>query len=379
MNGPFADHFWPEVEPQAPLELRSFAASTLAQKDVPARPWLVRDVVPGRQVTLLFGDGATGKSLLAMQLGVATATGRDWIGLTPEAGPAIYVGAEDDEDEIHRRLIDISSAKNLGLCDLNHFHIVPLAGLDAVLAEPESRGSERLKGTRVWAALVEKVKAIRPRLLVIDTLADAFAGNENSRPQARQFISLLRGLAIDYDLAVVILAHPSVSGMSQGSGTSGSTGWNNSARSRLYFERVVEDKVEPDPNRRVLTVKKVNYGRVGQDFRVRWVRGAFVIDGGGSGDDFRSTASASADAKFLELLALLTAQGRDVTDKPGKTYAPKFFAGLPNAGMITKHGFTSAMERLLAANKIKVVWFGPPSRQRSKLVVDCPTKAPTNA
>ena len=34
------------------------------------------------------------------------------------------------------------------------------------------------------------------QLVVIDTAADTFAGNENIRPQVRQFITLLTRLAI---------------------------------------------------------------------------------------------------------------------------------------------------------------------------------------
>ncbi|WP_328589326.1 AAA family ATPase [Cereibacter ovatus] len=42
-----------------------FPASALASLSVPERQWLVRDLVPSRNVTLLYGDGGTGKSLLS--------------------------------------------------------------------------------------------------------------------------------------------------------------------------------------------------------------------------------------------------------------------------------------------------------------------------
>jgi RecA-family ATPase len=60
--------------------------------------------VPDRTVTLLYGDGGTGKSLLALQLAAATALGVKWIGLQPAHGPVLYLSAEDDLDELHRRL-----------------------------------------------------------------------------------------------------------------------------------------------------------------------------------------------------------------------------------------------------------------------------------
>src|SRR5690606_40940583 len=64
---------------------------------------------------------------------------------------------------------------------------------------------------------------------------DLFGGDEINRNQVRRFIGMLRALAIAFDTAVVLLSHPSVQGMQTGTGTSGSTAWNNSVRSRLYL------------------------------------------------------------------------------------------------------------------------------------------------
>ena len=90
-----------------PVELETINAASLALKQVPRQHWLVEDLIPEGNVTLLSGDGATGKSLLALQLDVAVATGGHWIGLKPEPGRALYVSAEDETDEIHRRLARI--------------------------------------------------------------------------------------------------------------------------------------------------------------------------------------------------------------------------------------------------------------------------------
>jgi RecA-family ATPase len=54
-----------------------------------------------------------------------------------------------------------------------------------------------------------------------------FGGDEINRSQVRKFVSMLRGLAIEYDCAVLLLSHPSLTGPNSGTGTSGSTAWNN--------------------------------------------------------------------------------------------------------------------------------------------------------
>src|SRR5262249_50662206 len=73
----------------------------------PDRQWAVLNRIPMRQPTLLSGEGAVGKSIVELQLCVAHVLGKDWLGSMPELGPAIYVGCEDEVDEIRRRLTSI--------------------------------------------------------------------------------------------------------------------------------------------------------------------------------------------------------------------------------------------------------------------------------
>jgi RecA-family ATPase len=196
-----------------------------------------------------------------------------------------------------------------------------------------------------------------------------FAGDENTRTQVRAFITALRGLALKYDLAVVLLAHPSVAGMASGTGTSGSTGWSNSARSRLYFERMMSpERIELDPNLRLLTNKKQNYGAVGNQIRVRWCNGVFTREGDAVGVD-KLTAMKAAEQVFLDILRSFAAQGREVSHKPSSSYAPKIFAAHPKSCGIKNNVFALAMNRLIDANAIHIETYGPPSRHYSKLVI----------
>ncbi|MDN3719995.1 AAA family ATPase [Roseibium salinum] len=111
-------------------------AASLAHEAVKPRSWHVEDLIPGNTVTLLNGDGGTGKSLLALQLAVATCSDGYWAGRKPEQGRVIYLGAEDDIEELHRRLVDICADAAIDLESLHDLDIVPLAGRDALLAVP---------------------------------------------------------------------------------------------------------------------------------------------------------------------------------------------------------------------------------------------------
>jgi RecA-family ATPase len=368
-SAPF-DEVAPESARRESVELPVISAASFAGRDPPARPWIVRDMIPDRTVTIVSGDGGGGKTTLMLQLATAISGSCPWLGHNPDPGPVLVVTAEDDEEEIHRRLGAISKSLGVELADLADLHIVPLAGQDAVMGAPEGRAAI-ITPTAVFRALAALVERIRPRLIVLDALADVYAGEENARAQARQFIGLLRGLAIKNDLAVVLIAHPSLSGMASGSGTSGSTAWSNSVRARLYLERILDEgNREIDPDLRVLRVKKSNYGPIGLELRLRWQNGAFVLDGPSGGFD-KMAADAKAERVFLDLLSALAAQGRDVSPKPSQTYAPTVFEKHPQAESITKKGFASAMERLLSAGRIVVDTVGPPSRQYKRLAIAC--------
>ena len=211
-------------------------AAAFAGREPPPREWHVQGLIPAHEITLLSGDGGTGKSLLALQLAVATAARTEWVGTLPSQGRALFVSAEDDIEELHRRTANIVRAQRLEIASLNNLEFLPLAGRDAILAAPQRRDGP-LSETPLFKAIRNEIKERRPSLLILDTLADLFGGDEIKRPHARQFISLLRGLAIEFRLTIVLLSHPSQSGMASRAGTSGSTAWSNSVRSRLYLER----------------------------------------------------------------------------------------------------------------------------------------------
>jgi RecA-family ATPase len=360
--------------PASPLDV--FAASSLAGKPAPRRLFHVEGLIPARTVTLLGGDGATGKSLIALQLTAATALRSTWLGMAVAGGASLFVTAEDDKDEVHRRLEDVAAHLGVKLEDLDDLHIVSLAGEDALLALPSGRGN--LAPTQRFAALSAAISDLQPALVVLDTLADLSGGDENSRTHARQFIGLLRGLALKHDTTVLLLAHPSLSGMSSGAGTSGSTAWSNSVRSRLYLERVKgEDGAETDPDVRALKTMKANYSQIGTELRMRWERGVFIATGtagGGSSSLAAYTSREIADGVFLDMLAAYGVEGRHVSSTPSANFAPAIFARDPRSQGINKRGLADAMNRLFAAKRIEVVEFGPPSR-RLKRIAQTQTKS----
>ena len=99
--------------------------------------------------------------------------------------------------------------------------------------------------------VLEAALDLEARLVIVDTAADTFGGNENDRSQVRQFVSRALGsIAQKINGAVLLCAHPSRSGLSSGEGDGGSTGWSNAFRSRLYLRApAIEDGASPGVER----------------------------------------------------------------------------------------------------------------------------------
>jgi RecA-family ATPase len=347
--------------------------STWDDAPAPLRQWLVLDRIPQRQPSLISGEGAIGKSILLLQLLVSTALSKPWIGSRwPKPGATIYLGAEDEADEIRRRLEPILEHHGARFSDLiaAGFKLLAYAGEDAVLAELDRKG--RIQPTELFKQLYAEAVALKPSAIVIDPVSDVFLGDEIKRDQVRQFGSLMRRLAIQSNSGVVISAHPSLTGISSGSGLSGSTQWHNTVRARAYFKKPKagnedDDDNTPDSGRRELHFFKNQYGPLAHHIELKWNNGLWLPP---SATDDAANAEAQMDDLFLILLRRFTAQGRDVSAKQSPTYAPAKFAEQPEAKKLkaSRHAMAAAMERLFAAGKIKIVTDGPPSKRRSKLV-----------
>ncbi len=173
-------------------------------KPVPQRQWFIEGLIPSRTVTILNGDGGVGKSLLALQIGAAASLGVDTVGLSPARGGVIYLGAEDEADEFHRRLVDIVASHDRTLADLSEFRLVPMADRDALLSIPNKDGV--MQPTQTWLSVRTIVARHTPKLLILDTSADLYGGDEIKRAQVRGFVAMLRSVAMEFDCAVLLLS-----------------------------------------------------------------------------------------------------------------------------------------------------------------------------
>jgi RecA-family ATPase len=272
----------------------------------------------------------------------------------------IYLGAEDEADELHRRLEAILRHYGASFKDIvGALHLLSYVGEDCLLGVPDHQ--DIIRPTELFQRILTDAIKIKPVSVMIDTLKDVYSGDEINRNQTTQFVKLLQHMAIKARCSVAILAHPSNAGMATGSGLSGSTGWHNKVRSRLYMRAPTTAKGEEiDSDVREIQFLKNNYGRQGDSIQIRWENGVFVPKSGPASFE-RIARDRDDEHRFLDLLAKYEGQGRKLSHKAAaRDYAPRVFAAEKSS--IGLKRFEQAMERLFERKEIHVAPHGPASR-----------------
>jgi RecA-family ATPase len=360
----FSDIVSNETAPESPKWLDM---SKWDSEPVPERKWAIKDRVPLNQTGLFSGEGGAGKSIIELTKNVAHVLGRDWLGSLPEMGPAFYLGAEDDTDELHIRLAAIRSHYGATFKELTDggLHVLCLLGQDATLCATSRSG--KVETTALYKRIYEAAGDIKPKNISVDTLSRAFAGNEIDRSQVYGFASHMQALAMVAGGSVTVLSHPSLAGISSGSGISGSTAWHGAFRFRMYLTSAKPEAGEQPNGLRELQFRKNQYGPVGETIVLRYQRGLFLPETGMSSLE-RLAKEQTADEAFLTLLGRFEREGRNVSDKQtSPTYAPALFYKERAANGLRKDDLVAAMRRLFEAGKIHVENYGRPSRPYSRL------------
>lgn len=324
-------------------------------RDPPPRQWIIDGWLARGSAAFLTGDGGVGKSLFTQQLATCIASGVDCLGLPVAESVALYVTAEDDLDELHRRQSAINAALGLSMRDLSgRLYLVSLKGeLGNDLVTFDAAGALEL--SQRYRDLEAAARAIGAGFVAIDNVAQTFTGNENVRNQVAGFCNVMDRLAMAIGGTVLFLGHPSKAGAE----FSGSTGWEAHVRQRLYLDWADKGAgVSGDRDARVLKRSKANYARAGAELDFRWHAGAFALESALPTDarhDGEAMALADIDDRvFLKCLAIRTGQKRPVShSRNAANYAPKEFARMPEGRRTGADALTAAMERLLRSGRVE--------------------------
>lgn len=313
----------------------------------------------------LSGAGAIGKTTLALQLASSVAISEDacpgeslFLGRPVGVrGTVLFVSGEDDRDAIHRRLIDIAAAGCFEVRDLSGLIVLDL-GFSAEKLMIVARRGKILRVMPLFDKLKAWLEQKKPKLVIIDNRAQVIDADEIDRNVATAVTNQLRALAHRYGCSIIMLTHPSLSGMK--TGTSGSTGWQNTSRNHVGMvapEQKDGEESDADDGKRQLVVHKSNYGKQGRKVGLRWEAGVFIPTDRPQRAGSDIGAQEKARRVFLELLRLCSSRGINVSANKAasKNYAPTVFAAQPKRENVSRKAFEMAMEGLLDDGTIAVV------------------------
>lgn len=195
--------------------------------------WLWQDHIPLGGITVWDGAPGVGKSTLTLDLAARVSTGSNMPDGTPcAAGGVLLLNAEDPAPTVRKRL-DAAGA------DTSNIHVVDEVTL----------GGDTSRMVRIPEdinRLAEMVRSGNVRLLIIDPLVAFFDSSINSWSDqgVRSALAPLTKMAIEEDLAVLVVRHPTKNRdngpMEAGSGSIGIVA---TARAAFY---IAMDPEEPD-------------------------------------------------------------------------------------------------------------------------------------
>ena len=231
-----------------------------------ATNWRYDGWLPEGTVTLLSANGGVGKSNLSLQLGVALAHGVSLFDIDTKPSKVLILSGEDEARTVHFRVANICQDLGIPMSSLaDRLVVYDLTQADCVLWK-DGTVTERMQ----W--LADTTVRLKAEVLIIDNASDVFADNENDRTAVRGFMRSLNLIAHVTRAAVLLLAHVDKASVRGGAGLdsnttfSGSTAWNNSARSRWAMVR--------DADTVVLRHEKCNLGPLQEELRIEFDQGS---------------------------------------------------------------------------------------------------------
>lgn len=177
------------------------------ESSLPRRPWIAQGFALRRAVTVIAGPPSAMKSSLMLAWGCALALGREHGRFAPTAaGCVVIYNVEDDETEQRRRLS----------ATLRQFEATPAgiagkvirtgpAGVGMLfLRDPETG---EISPTAAMAGLRLLLEERTPDLLIADPLAELHGADENDNTALRQIVAEFRALAVEFNIAVILVHH----------------------------------------------------------------------------------------------------------------------------------------------------------------------------
>ena len=161
--------------------------------------WQIERLFPTASFVVLYGPSGHGKSFVALDWAFHLATGKSWHGLTVKQGPVIYIAAEGRGGL--RQRVEAWTTHYRPTHDPVYFSLQPLD----ILGD----GPEELLGTCATFILNpdEPEVDLAPGLIIVDTLARCFTGDENETADMARFVQGVDLIRKELCATVMVVHH----------------------------------------------------------------------------------------------------------------------------------------------------------------------------
>jgi hypothetical protein len=196
-----------------------------------AQRWLVESLWGEFSVGVIGGAPKCAKTWLGLDLALSVATGTACLGryVVPRPGPVLIYLAEDALTVVRERVEGMARHRGLELADVD-IHVITAASL-------------RLDRPLHRQQLLETVRRLRPRLLLLDPLVRLHGIDENNATEVAGLLAYFRELQRQLNLSVILVHHTrknAAGGVAAGQGLRGSGDLHAFGDSNLYLRRVKE-------------------------------------------------------------------------------------------------------------------------------------------
>ena len=176
--------------PSIPLVSRLKTGSEVLEGPLPR--WLVKHLVEENALVMMFGKPGAAKSFLGLDLAMHLANGQPWHGIKVNPTSVVYVVAEGGKG-IRKRLKAFMAEHPSMTLDKMSFLLEAL----------------HLDTPAQLERLLNEIRALptKPGLIVLDTFARCFSGDENNTAEMGKAVRTLEAFRQDLGGATVLLVH----------------------------------------------------------------------------------------------------------------------------------------------------------------------------
>lgn len=193
--------------------------------------WAIEGIVPANGVTILSGDSGVGKTWLAVDLGIAYALGRKWLGrFSTTPGPVLFIDEESGTELLAERLRCLAQDSFK-----QQIPLLTVVWQRVELDTPE--GKDRLKTT---------IRKYSAKLVVVDSLVRVHSRDENSAGEMKIVMTALADIARNEDCAFLVTHHTRKKTQYANQASQmlrGTTEIKAAADAHLYAEKIREGQI----------------------------------------------------------------------------------------------------------------------------------------